>query len=182
MSVTFPPAKAPQAVDQPSPSAPPFWQTKTLEELSSTEWEQLCDGCGRCCLSKLEDIDTGAIAFTCVGSTLLDPETARCSDYPKRFAKVPDCLAITAEMARNSAWLPPTCAYSRVARGEGLDWWHPLVSGTPDTVIAARISVAGRVISEDHVDPADLEDHIENWPDEDPEVPASEYYQAASSA
>jgi len=161
-------------------TALPFWQTKTLEDMSRAEWESLCDGCGRCCLSKLEDIDSGAIAFTCVGCTLLDAKTARCKDYPNRFAKVPDCLAITPEMARNSAWLPPTCAYVRVASGEGLAWWHPLVSGTSETVEAARISVAGRVISEDEVELADLEDHIENWPDEDPMVPPEEYYQVGS--
>lgn len=171
----------PQTDPRTSPTDLPFWQTKTLEEMSSEEWESLCDGCGRCCLSKLEDIDSGAIAFTCVGCTLLDGKTARCKDYPNRFAKVPDCLAITPEMARNSAWLPPTCAYARIANGEGLAWWHPLVSGTQETVEAARISVAGRVISEDEVELADLEDHIENWPDEDPMVPAEEYYQVEST-
>ena len=157
-------------MNSPLRAAAPFWEEKTLDELSSQEWESLCDGCGRCCLSKLEDIDTGAIAFTCVGCTLLDTQTARCRDYANRFARVPDCLAITPDMARNSAWLPPTCAYVRVANGQPLDWWHPLISGTPESVKAARISVAGRVISEDRVDPADLEDHIENWPDEDPMV------------
>ncbi|MFK7793277.1 MAG: YcgN family cysteine cluster protein [Devosiaceae bacterium] len=166
----------PQSPSQTPPHDQPFWETKSLKEMSNAEWESLCDGCGRCCLSKLEDIDTGAIAFTCVSCTLLDPKTARCSDYTNRFAKVPDCLAITPEMAASSAWLPPTCAYTRIANGEGLAWWHPLVSGTPDTVVAARISVAERVISEDDVELVDLEDHIENWPDEDPLVPASDYY------
>lgn len=168
-------------MDKTAETTLPFWQTKSLEDMSSEEWERLCDGCGRCCLSKLEDIDSGAIAFTCVGCTLLDTATARCRDYTNRFAKVPDCLAITPQMARNSAWLPPTCAYVRLANGEGLAWWHPLVSGTPATVEAARISVAGRVISEDDVEPADLEDYIENWPDEDPMVSADEYYQAGST-
>ena len=147
----------------------PFWETKTLEEMTPQEWESLCDGCGRCCLSKLEDIDTAAIAFTCISCTLLDTKTARCSDYANRFARVPDCLAITPEMARTSPWLPPTCGYRRVAEGRGLAWWHPLISGTRATVEQARISVAGRVISEDDVADEDLETYIVNWPDEDPD-------------
>lgn len=149
----------------------PFWESRALEDFTTDQWESLCDGCGRCCLSKLEDIDSGAIAFTCVSCTLLDTATARCSDYAGRFKKVPDCLAITLDMARHSPWLPSTCAYRRIAEGRGLAWWHPLVSGTPDSVIAAGISVAGRVISEDGVDVDDLEDHIVNWPGEDPDDP-----------
>ena len=165
----------PLLLNQQPSSVQPFWKTKSLEEMSTEEWESLCDGCGRCCLSKLEDIDTGAIAFTCVGCTLLDPSTARCRDYANRFAKVPDCLAITVEMARESTWLPPTCAYSRLANGLDLEWWHPLVSGTPETVVEAGVSVVGRIVIEDDVDPADLEDYIENWPDEEPMVSEAEY-------
>lgn len=154
----------------------PFWETKTLEEMTEQEWESLCDGCGRCCLSKLEDIDTGAIAFTCVSCTLLDTGTARCKDYTNRFAKVPDCLAITVEMARTSAWLPPTCAYKRLAEGQGLAWWHPLVSGNPQTVVQAGVSVATRVTSEDGISHDELEDYIVNWPDEDPEEEGSDIH------
>lgn len=150
-------------------SPAPFWETKTLEQMTRDEWESLCDGCGRCCLTKLEDIDTSAIAFTCISCTLLDERTARCRDYANRFSKVPDCLAITPEMARTSPWLPPTCASRRVAEGRGLASWHPLISGTLATLEEARISVAGRVISEDDVDQDDLETYIVNWPDEDPD-------------
>lgn len=153
----------------PTQNDAPFWETKTLEEMTDSEWESLCDGCGRCCLSKLEDIDTGAIAFTCVSCTLLDPQTARCKNYQGRFAEVPDCLAITVEMARNSPWLPPTCAYKRLAEGRGLAWWHPLVSGNPQTVVEAGVSVAQRVTSEDGVSQDDLERYIVNWPDDDPD-------------
>ncbi len=155
-------------MNDPFSQTQPFWETKSLDEMSPSEWESLCDGCGRCCLSKLEDIDTGAIAFTCVSCTLLDRETARCTDYPNRFRKVPDCLAITPEMARKSAWLPPTCAYVRLAEGKGLAWWHPLISGTPETVVEAGVSVAGRVISEDGLCADDLQAYIVNWPDEGP--------------
>ena len=153
------------------PAAPaaevPFWERLALEEMSTAQWEALCDGCGRCCLTKLEDIDTGAIAFTCVSCTLLDTGTARCTDYAARFKKVPDCLAITPDMAHDSPWLPPTCAYRRIAEGRGLAWWHPLVSGDPRTVELAGVSVAGRVVSEDDVEVEELEDFIVNWPDED---------------
>ncbi|MBV6659118.1 MAG: YcgN family cysteine cluster protein [Devosiaceae bacterium] len=145
----------------------PFWETTALEDMTTTQWESLCDGCGRCCLSKLEDIDTGAIAFTCVSCVLLDTKTARCSDYPNRFKRVPDCLAITPEMARTSPWLPPTCAYKRLAEGRGLAWWHPLVSGDPNTVMLAGVSAATRVVSEEEVEVDDLERFIVNWPDED---------------
>lgn len=155
---------------------PPFWETKTLEEMTNQEWESLCDGCGRCCLSKLEDIDTGAIAFTCVSCTLLETKTARCKDYANRFSKVPDCLAITAEMARTSPWLPPTCAYKRLAEGRGLAWWHPLVSGNPKTVVQAGVSAGGRVTSEDGVSQDELENYIVNWPDEEPEDEGSDIF------
>ena len=153
----------------PSAEAAPFWETKTLEEMTGEEWEMLCDGCGRCCLSKLEDIDTGALAFTCVGCTLLNTETGRCRDYANRFSRVSDCLAITPNMARTSAWLPASCAYVRIAQGRGLAWWHPLISGRPETVVEAGVSVAGRVVSEDEVDVNDLEDYIANWPDDEPD-------------
>ncbi|MEM1289824.1 MAG: YcgN family cysteine cluster protein [Pseudomonadota bacterium] len=159
-------AKHRQAAPRPRHDAP-FWERLSLEEMSTKQWESLCDGCGRCCLSKLEDIDTGAIAFTCVSCTLLDTRTGKCSDYANRFQRVPDCLAITPEMARTSPWLPPTCAYRRLAEGRGLAWWHPLISGDPETVKLAGVSAAGRVFSEDDIDEDDLEGFIVNWPDDD---------------
>src|SRR3954465_8352962 len=107
----------------------PFWRMKTLEEMSNAEWESLCDGCGRCCLNKIEDIDSGDIAWTDVACRLLDGESCRCSDYAKRQRKVPDCVRLTPESVRTLRWLPPSCAYRLVAEGRELYWWHPLVSG-----------------------------------------------------
>lgn len=121
----------------------PFWRTKTLEQMDATEWESLCDGCGRCCLVKLEDEDTGEVHYTDVACRLFDEETCRCRDYPSRQDIVPDCLKLTPETVRTVGWLPQTCGYRKVAEGRDLSWWHPLVSGDRDTVHAAGISVQG---------------------------------------
>jgi uncharacterized protein len=126
----------------------PFWKTKTLEEMSASEWESLCDGCGRCCLNKLEDEDTGQIHLTRLACRLLDLGTCRCSDYENRRQKMPDCVSIDPAKARTLTWLPPTCGYRLAAEGKDLPWWHPLVSGSPDTVHAAGISVRGWARSE----------------------------------
>ncbi len=142
----------------------PFWRTKTLREMTEAEWESLCDGCGRCCLNKLEDWDTGAIAWTNVACTLLDTESCRCRDYPGRSQIVPDCIRLTPEEVESLHWLPPTCAYRLVDEGSDLPWWHPLVSGDPDTVHEAGISVRGRAISEDGIAPEALEEHLVLWP------------------
>ena len=119
----------------------PYWETKTLEEMTSAEWEGLCDGCGRCCLNKLEDEDTGEIVLTRLACALLDIGQCRCSDYENRFSKMPDCINLTPEKVRTLTWLPSSCGYQRVKEGRGLAWWHPLVSGDPDTVHQAGISV-----------------------------------------
>lgn len=134
----------------------PFWQTKTLEQMTPDEWESLCDGCGRCCLLKFEIDEDPATYTTAVACRLLDATSCRCSDYDNRFVKVPGCLRMTIRAARDLDWLPPTCAYGRVARGEGLAEWHPLVSGNPDSVHEAGIGVRGWTISEDDVDEQDL--------------------------
>ena len=139
-----------------------FWKTKTLAEMTADEWESLCDGCGRCCLHKIRYEDTGDLAFTNVACRLLDTGSARCSDYPNRRRKVPDCVHLTPKDLEEIDWLPPSCAYRRVAEGHDLAWWHPLVSGDPDTVHSAGISVAGRVISERKA--GLLEHHIVDWP------------------
>ena len=138
----------------------PFWEVKSLAEMSAQEWESLCDGCGRCCLVRLEDEDTGAIAETNIACRLLETATCRCSDYANRFARVPDCAKIDAKSVYKMTWLPSSCAYRRLAEGKGLDDWHPLVSGCTDSVIEAGVSVAGWTISEDYVDPDELEAHI----------------------
>ncbi|MBS7671476.1 YcgN family cysteine cluster protein [Croceicoccus gelatinilyticus] len=136
---------------------PPFWE-RPLDTLDGTEWEALCDGCGQCCLHKLEDADTGEIYETDVACTLLDVCTARCTDYPNRKAKVPDCLQLTRETAGTLPWLPETCAYRLRAEGKPLYDWHYLISGSRETIIEAGVSAAGRVISEDEVDA--IEDHV----------------------
>jgi uncharacterized protein len=142
-----------------------FWKTKTLEEMSSAEWESLCDGCARCCLEKLEDEDTGKIYFTHVSCRLLDAGLCACKDYPNRSAQVPDCVRLTPENVRTINWLPPSCGYRLVAEGRDLYWWHPLVSGDPNTVHEAGVSVRGRVRgTENEIPDADLEDHIVQWP------------------
>lgn len=146
----------------------PFWQEKTLDAMSAQEWESLCDGCGRCCLVKLEDEDSGEILYTDVGCTLLDGESCRCTDYENRQAKVPDCVRLTTAAVRSLSWLPPTCAYRLIDEGVDLYWWHPLVSGDPDSVHAAGMSVRGRVAGpEEDFGLAALLERITDWPKQD---------------
>ncbi|WP_367718492.1 YcgN family cysteine cluster protein [Nitratireductor sp. GISD-1A_MAKvit] len=144
-----------------------FWKTKTLAELSDRQWEALCDGCGKCCLAKLEDEETGEIYWTSVGCRLFNGETCRCSDYENRLKRVPDCVRLTPENVATIPWLPSTCGYRLVAEGKDLPWWHPLVSGDPDTVHEAGISIRGRVeASEDEL--VDAEDYFSFIFDEEP--------------
>jgi len=143
----------------------PFWRAKTLEEMSESEWESLCDGCARCCLVKLEEEDTGEVHYTDLGCTLLDGKTCRCRDYPNRRKKVHDCVKLTPSSVRSLTWLPSTCAYRVLASGGELAWWHPLVSGSPDTVHEAGISVRARIgASEDDVAMEHWPEHIVRWP------------------
>lgn len=145
----------------------PFWREKSLETLTPVEWESLCDGCGRCCLNKLEDADSGEIAWTDIACRLLDGTSCRCSDYPGRHAIVPECVQLDPETVRELKWLPPTCAYRLVADGEDLYWWHYLVSGDRNTVHEAGISVRGRTVSElDHPDVETWEERIVTWPED----------------
>jgi uncharacterized cysteine cluster protein YcgN (CxxCxxCC family) len=146
------------------PSEKPFWKTKTLLEMSAEEWESLCDGCGRCCLVKLEDEDTGRYYFTDVACKLFDGETCRCSDYQNRAARVPDCVKLDAENVGSLGWLPRTCAYRLIDEGRNLPWWHPLVSGSPETVVAAGISMRGWTVPETEVHDSDIEKHIKPLP------------------
>lgn len=133
-----------------------FWKHKRLDELSLDEWESLCDGCGQCCLIKLEDADTGEIHFTDVACKLLDISTCRCKDYAHRKQAVPDCIVLNADTIGSYTFLPTTCAYRRLYEGKDLPAWHPLVSGNPESVHRVGISVRGRAISEQYVHPDDL--------------------------
>lgn len=143
----------------------PFWRRKTLEEMNPREWESLCDGCGRCCLVKLEDEETGRIHATDVACKLFDAGSCRCSSYENRQAQVPDCVKLTPESVRALSWLPPTCAYRLVGEGKDLPWWHPLVSGDPATVAEAGVSVKGRVSArEDEIDTDFILMRIVAWP------------------
>ena len=145
-------------------NAPPFWKTKSLAEMSRAEWESLCDGCGRCCLNKLEDEDTGQYLYTRAACKLLDLDTCRCTDYANRHARVPDCVALTPENVGGLGWLPATCAYRLLEEGKPLPWWHPLVSGRPDTVAEAGITVAGEAYSEEGITVDELVDHLWRLP------------------
>lgn len=142
----------------------PFWKKKTLAEMSPAEWESLCDGCGLCCLNKLEEWESGDIYFTSVSCKLLDGQSCRCSSYQNRWDFVPDCVQLTRENVPEIAWLPPTCGYRLINEGRDLYWWHPLVSGDPETVHAAGISARGRTINETEIDIDDLEDYVVDWP------------------
>ncbi len=140
---------------------PRYWTHVPLEKMSRPEWEALCDGCGKCCLNKLEDEDTGEVALTRVACRLLDGETCRCAQYTVRHRFVPECIVLTpATLRKNLYWLPQTCAYRLVHEGRPLYPWHPLISGTPETVHAAGVSMRGRTIPEFEVDEDDWENHI----------------------
>lgn len=145
----------------------PFWESKRLEEMSAAEWESLCDGCGRCCLNKLEDMESGVIYFTNVACRLLQPRACRCRHYATRHRYVPDCITLQPHTVAGNAALPASCAYRRLAEGRGLASWHPLLSGDPNSVHDAGISVRGRSIGEEHVHESQWEDHVVDWFDGD---------------
>jgi uncharacterized protein len=146
------------------PKQTPFWKSKSLSQMTRSEWESLCDGCGRCCLNKYEDEENGTILYTDVACYLLDRESCRCSDYLNRSAKVPDCITLTVESLATMTCLPPTCAYRLLAEGKDLYWWHPLVSGDQGTVHSAGISVKGRCISEKGLSEEEIESRLVRWP------------------
>lgn len=140
--------------------AKPFWETKTLAEMTGEEWESLCDGCGRCCLYVLHNEDTGDVFETDVACKLFDAKKRRCTDYANRATRVPDCVQLTPENAGALKWMPKTCAYRRLAEGKPLYDWHPLISGDPESVVRAGIAVAPDLIPEDEIDDDLLESRI----------------------
>lgn len=142
-----------------------FWRQKSLSELNTEEWESLCDGCGKCCLHKLQDAETDTVYYTRVACRLLDLETCRCSDYARRHRRVRDCVRLTPDDAGALQWLPSTCAYRLIAAGEDLPGWHPLITGDATSVRQAGHSVHGRAVSESDIDIRDLESHIVVWPE-----------------
>lgn len=135
-----------------------FWEDTPLEALDRGQWEALCDGCGKCCVHKLEDDVTGEVFPTNVACKLLDRHSGQCSDYRHRRAYVPECVRLTPKLAATLEWLPDTCAYRLRAEGKPLADWHPLNSGDPESVHRAGISVRGWTVSE--IDVVELEDHI----------------------
>ncbi len=137
----------------------PFWETKSLEEMTPREWESLCDGCGLCCLIRFEDEDTGEIIPTRVHCRLFDSESCACSNYAERKRHVPDCIKLTPQNVDTLKWMPLSCAYRRVNEGRGLADWHPLISGDPESVHSAGVSIRGETVSEESL--ADPDDAIQ---------------------
>ncbi|MEW6445463.1 MAG: YcgN family cysteine cluster protein [Pseudomonadota bacterium] len=142
---------------------PPWWRVTPLSELSADQWERLCDGCGICCLHKLEDEEDGTIYTTDLACELLDCATARCSDYDHRTQRVPECIVLRAEDVERFRWLPPSCAYRLVAEGRDLPEWHPLRSGDPDSALRSGHTVAGRCTPAREVPPEEIENHLMLW-------------------
>jgi hypothetical protein len=135
-----------------STPAQPFWRTTALADMTNEQWEALCDGCGKCCLNKYEDEDTGGMQYTNVACRLLDHQSCQCADYPDRAAQVADCITLTPEHLRKPAWLPETCAYRLLAEGRPLPRWHHLRCGDPEAVHREGASVRGRVVCESQVE------------------------------
>ena len=134
-----------------------------LDQLSEQQWEALCDGCAKCCLHKLEDEDTGEVYYTRVRCRYLDEQHCRCTDYPNRSVLVPNCISLRPAELADLHWLPSTCAYRLRAEGRPLPSWHPLVSGDPESVHAAGVSIRGRAVSDEYVHPDGYDEHIVHW-------------------
>jgi uncharacterized cysteine cluster protein YcgN (CxxCxxCC family) len=127
----------------------PFWEVKPLAAMTVAEWESLCDGCGLCCLVRLEDLDSGEVTPTRIACRLFDAEQCRCTDYEHRSQRVPDCIKLTPHNIEALSWMPPSCAYRRLHEGKSLPRWHPLITGNPGSVHEAGVSVVGQTVSEE---------------------------------
>jgi uncharacterized protein len=141
----------------------PFWKEKSLAEMNRQEWEQLCDGCARCCLVKLDIKALGGVKYTNVSCRLLDTSTCTCTSYWNRHALVPRCLVLTPDRIEEFHWLPKTCAYRLLHEGNDLPLWHPLVCGNKDEMHSQGHSVIGRVVSEEYIHPSQLPEHVTDW-------------------
>jgi uncharacterized cysteine cluster protein YcgN (CxxCxxCC family) len=140
---------------------PRFWEKKPLEKLSEAEWEALCDGCGKCCLNKLEDEDSGEVALTRVACRLLDDQTCRCAHYENRHQFIPECIVLRPDnLDTHAYWMPQTCAYRLLWQGKPLPGWHPLITGDPNSVHNAGVSVQDMTVSEFDTPEEDWEDYI----------------------
>ena len=140
-----------------------FWKHTSLNKMTKLQWESLCDGCGKCCVLKLEDVDTSNVYYTDVGCKLLDCTTARCRDYSNRKMHVPDCVVLTIDNLPMLRWMPKTCSYRLLFEGKELPDWHPLLTGNQKSPAIAGHSVAGCVFTESAVEEDDLADHITDW-------------------
>jgi uncharacterized cysteine cluster protein YcgN (CxxCxxCC family) len=141
----------------------PFWKTRKLSELTREQWESLCDGCAKCCLIKLEFEDTGELCYTRLVCRYFNERLCRCGCYTERTLKVPTCVRLTSDNLAAVHYMPATCAYRLLSEGKNLPWWHPLVAGSTEAVHEAGVSIRGKVIGEDLVDPDDWEEHIVDW-------------------
>ncbi len=133
----------------------PFWKTKKLSEMNPEEWESLCDGCGRCCIYVMHNEETGDVFETDIACTLFDIKKRQCTDYQNRLKKVSDCVQLTPDNVGALKWMPPTCAYRRLAEGKGLPKWHPLRTGDKKSVVRAKIAVTTDLVSEDDLEITD---------------------------
>ncbi len=140
-----------------------YWRHTPLDQMSTDEWERLCDGCGKCCVIKLEDYDDGTIYYTDIGCTLLDGSTCSCTNYPKRKSIVPDCVILSPSNLDALPWMPQTCAYRLLHEGKDLPNWHPLVTGDPSTTHTSGHSVMGKIFTEGDIAEDDYPDHIKDW-------------------
>lgn len=140
-----------------------YWYAKPLDQMSRAEWESLCDGCGKCCLHKLQEEDIDDVYYTKIACRFLDHDNCRCQDYDRRQELVPGCVTLTPDSLAEHWWLPDTCAYRLLAEGLPLFDWHPLISGDPNSVHAAGMSVKGKVLAEGSVPEEDYEDYIVRW-------------------